>query len=424
MIHKEPRERKPHHELIELDDVIVADPNGSAGPAASPPIATGSAHARGSAHAKPESDEIDKLAAMDPDSIAYMTARRLAAQSHAISPADVEHVVNARRMRGRELEFLTEEQLAELPDQEFLIDPFIPVDSVSLQFGKPQSFKSFVAIAMSVCLASGADFFGHRVSAAGDVVYIAGEGLGGLKKRVAAFRQHHGIARTAGRIIFVKMGPFDLREAGCVDALVAKIERGGIRPALVVIDTLARAMPGTDEGPKDMSLAIANITRLKDRIGAGTTVLALHHTTKDGAWERGHSALRGGLDVMFEAARIGDETAVTFSCVKMKDEAASTPFRIDLAKVEIGSAETLVLASVRAHEHRLPKEVAKALEALRTFEAGATLAEWVTRSGKKRTTLARYRDDLISAGLVTERDGRFFASAKRDKFKEFGELVL
>ena len=44
--------------------------------------------------------------------------------------------------------------------------------------------------------------------------------------------------------------------------------------------------------------------------------------------------------------------------------------------------------------------------------------------GQEATTLARYRDDLISVGLVSERDGRFYASARRDKFQECRELVL
>ncbi len=92
---------------------------------------------------------------------------------------------------------------------------------------------------------------------------------------------------------------------------MAKLKREGIRPELVVIDTLARAMPGTDEGAEDMSLAVAHMTRMRDALGA--TILALHHATKNGEWERGHSALRGGSDFMFETERSGQRRTSNYS---------------------------------------------------------------------------------------------------------------
>ena len=88
------------------------------------------------------------------------------------------------------------------------------------------------------------------------------------------------------------------------------------------------------------------------------------------------------------------------------------------------AAETLTLSNVRVQEHELPEGEMQALEVLRTFKEGATLKEWVEKSGKARTTLARHRDALMQRGLVSERDGKYYAAEKRDKFKELCQVVL
>ena len=53
------------------------------------------------------------------------------------------------------------------------------------------------------------------------------------------------------------------------------------RPALIIVDTLARCMVGGDENSaKDMGLFIAHADALRKETGA--TVLIIHHTGKNG----------------------------------------------------------------------------------------------------------------------------------------------
>jgi hypothetical protein len=75
---------------------------------------------------------------------------------------------------------------------------------------------------------------------------------------------------------------------------------------LVIIDTLARAMRGTDEASfADMSRAIAGADYIRAKTGAH--VIIVHHTGKDKArGARGHSDLIGAPDLIVEISRDGE----------------------------------------------------------------------------------------------------------------------
>ena len=68
------------------------------------------------------------------------------------------------------------------------------------------------------------------------------------------------------------------------------------RVALVVIDTLARAMTGNENAPEDMGRFVAACGRIREACEGH--VLIVHHCGKDQArGARGHSSLRAATDV-------------------------------------------------------------------------------------------------------------------------------
>ena len=73
--------------------------------------------------------------------------------------------------------------------------------------------------------------------------------------------------------------------------------------ALVVIDTLARALAGGNENaPEDMGALIGNAKRIQEATGAA--VLFVHHSGKDTSrGSRGHSSLKGAADLEIEVTR-------------------------------------------------------------------------------------------------------------------------
>ena len=69
-------------------------------------------------------------------------------------------------------------------------------------------------------------------------------------------------------------------------------------PVLIVIDTLARCMPGADENSaRDMGMVIEGLTRLSEKVPSAA-IMFVHHAGKGGSGDmRGSTALIGGVDL-------------------------------------------------------------------------------------------------------------------------------
>ncbi len=85
------------------------------------------------------------------------------------------------------------ELLADRTPPQYLVKGLIEEGSLALLFGAPSSGKSFLALDLAASIAAGRDWCGRRVSQ-GPVFYIAGEGHAGVRRRLAAWSQFHGIA--------------------------------------------------------------------------------------------------------------------------------------------------------------------------------------------------------------------------------------
>ena len=70
---------------------------------------------------------------------------------------------------------------------EWLVEGLIPDRSLSMLYGEPGCGKTFIALDMGLSISHSKEWQEQTVMG-GQVVYVAGEGVGGLKKRIAAFR--------------------------------------------------------------------------------------------------------------------------------------------------------------------------------------------------------------------------------------------
>jgi RecA-family ATPase len=178
--------------------------------------------------------------------------------------------------------FLRPPDLRALPDLEWIIAGIIPRDALGVLFGEPGKGKTFVALSIALAVATGRSWLERR-TAPGEVLYFAAEGLRGLKDRSEAFYQRTG--EGDGSIVYSD-DVFELRDREAVDQVCREIGEEGIRPTLIILDTLARFVVGADENSsRDMGEAIEGMDLLKRRTKA--TVLAVHHTVKNGSTERG-----------------------------------------------------------------------------------------------------------------------------------------
>lgn len=228
---------------------------------------------------------------------------------------------------------LTDSDLAALPPLQWRIKGVLPIEGLAAWYGASGSGKSFLVLDALQAVAAGADWFGHRVTIC-PVVYCALEGEGGIAGRVSAYRIRHG--STAEHIRYL-VQPFSLLDGGDIHDLAQAIKADGKGAGVVVLDTLNRAAPGSDENDsKAMGQIIAAAKQLQNLIGG--LVLLVHHTGKDASKGlRGHSSLHAALDAAIEVRRDGDRREWLIAKSKDGADGAAHPFRLDV--VELGTDE-------------------------------------------------------------------------------------
>lgn len=190
---------------------------------------------------------------------------------------------------------------------EWLIQDVLPRKGFSALFGPPGSFKSFVALDIAHSIATGTAWMGKEVSTPGAVLYICGEGHGGVGARIRACRLHH---RTApGAKVYVIRHQLNLRSSKediqqLHLAITNLVQREDIRFELVQVDTLARAFGGGNENDSsDMGAFIASLSKIQRLLDCALQIV--HHVGKDiTKGLRGHSSLLGALDTELELQRL------------------------------------------------------------------------------------------------------------------------
>lgn len=181
----------------------------------------------------------------------------------------------------------------------YIVKGLIDQGAMSVIYGPSNSGKTFFTLDLAFHVAMAAPWRDRRVRG-GSVLYLAAEGGNGIANRIAALRETYGICDV----------PLALRRAG-LDLLSPTADTAHViglcrevakrEPlALIVIDTLSRAMAGGDENAaSDMTAFIKNVDRI--RIETGAHILVVHHTGKDVArGARGHSSLRAATDTEIE----------------------------------------------------------------------------------------------------------------------------
>jgi hypothetical protein len=171
---------------------------------------------------------------------------------------------------------------------------------------------------------------------------------------------------------------------------------------LIVLDTLARCIPGADENSaQDVGRAVAAIDRI--RAATGATVLLIHHTGKNGDSERGSSALRGAADTMLAVSN--DDGLIRVECAKQKDD---VPFdRLYARLVSSGDSAFIGLDSgiaVIDLNAPLSGQETATLEVLTaTFgEDGATPKQIAEQARIPERTVYTTLRTLIARGVVTK----------------------
>lgn len=219
-------------------------------------------------------------------------------------------------------------QLDALPTPTPVLEGVLDRDSLVELYGKPGCGKSFLALDWALSVASGRPWQGQAAHS-GPVLYVVGEGIGGMARRRRAWEAARN-CEISDNMRWLR-GAVPLLDRSWLRALTAVVAE--MRPVLVVVDTVSRAIPGHNENaPETMSGLVEAFDRLRDASN-GACVLAVHHATKDGHTNRGHSALEGACDVRWKLTKQGGQ--LTLTNPKTKDDAESPARSLHLKVVDL-----------------------------------------------------------------------------------------
>lgn len=222
-------------------------------------------------------------------------------------------------------------EVLSMPPPSWLINDWLPMNSLILIYGDPASGKTFTALGIAEAIATGMAWNGKKVTQ-GTVLYIAGEGVSGLGKRIRALATRNPEIFDAN--IFIIPAAVDLADqAEEVVSRARDLMEVHSNVVLVIIDTLSRTFGGREENSsRDMGDYVRAADKI--RVSLGCAVAIVHHAGKDGGrGARGHSSLTGAIDVSLEVT--ASDTGHTLSCRKQKDGERPQPqaFRLDIVPV-------------------------------------------------------------------------------------------
>jgi len=202
---------------------------------------------------------------------------------------------------------------------DFLVEGLIERDTLGLVFGDPGCGKSFLAVDLALSVATGHPFHSEPVKK-GAVFYLAGEGHNGLVRRFHAWAGERGQPLDGVPLFKSECAAqfLDKQSAQSVQHAISKLAAQHGRPAMVVVDTLARNFgPGDENSTEQMSAFVAAMDTLRTA-WPGCVILIIHHSGHhDKERGRGSMALKAALDFEYRLAKKGDTIRLTNT--KMKD---------------------------------------------------------------------------------------------------------
>ena len=227
---------------------------------------------------------------------------------------------------------LSLDDIANLPPVEWMIEGVIPEKALAMMYGEPGCGKTFIALDMALSVAHKAEWQGQTVLG-GNVVYVAGEGVGGLKKRIAAWHQHRELPQKAPfTVVPIAVDLMDENNAQDLQTTIQAVADGPV--SMVVFDTVARSMSGDENSSQDMGHVVRAMDAVREQFNC--CVLAIHHSGKDSSrGARGSSSLLGAVDASMRVERMGETVSLVVE--KQKDAEMMDPIWLNTRSIEVGS---------------------------------------------------------------------------------------
>jgi hypothetical protein len=362
-------------------------------------------------------DIVDWLVSNDRDALmgAVKATPVIEAAPEPVAEADD---YNNDNNQGDYFEFVDEQYLINMPPVSWAVGEgdvgLITAHGLSMIYGAPGSGKSFITLDMALCQAHGIEWQGMPTKQ-GDVLYIAGEGVGGMGKRIKAWKMSHKLG-ISGHFHMLPIA-VNFRDQADIEKLIRSIERLDRKWTCIYVDTLARALLGADENSsQEAGLAVAAADALKHKFECA--VVFVHHSGKNSErGARGSSAILGAVDASIAITK--DENLVTMSVQKQKDAEPIDDITLEMTQIASPNGSSIVLQRTDEQKKSAPKKdinMQLALESLQDYiikmeNKRPNYRAWCAYHAEKtpdhtRQEQSKARKDLQAARIIAIDDNK------------------
>lgn len=253
-------------------------------------------------------------------------------------------------------------ELSNLNPKPWLVDRVLVWGGLTQWFGDYSAFKSFQLLDVALCLATGQGWHGHDVPERQRVIWLAGEGLFGLRKRLMAWCAHNKVdLADLEEWFFVRDEVPYLGDASTFSDYIDEVLSDIGRPVgLVVFDTQASATEGMNENDaQDMGMALRAAAALRYQTEAH--VALIHHKSKAGNSKgRGSNVIAARSDATFEITALEktmdggayNKVEIRMDKPHREDEPWTHPMHLEAVRVETEAGVSLSFSKVTYEKPR------------------------------------------------------------------------
>lgn len=298
-------------------------------------------------------------------------------------------------------------------EPQWLIPDLLPAQGIVQLIGQRKSFKSFLATDMALGLATGSTTFGFSPTRRVSCVYCVGENANSFALRhVPAWLLARGLRPDPDIPFHVIPNVPKASYEDEVNDMISAILALGIKPELIVIDTLTRMMRALDS---NADVAVGQVMQALENIRDvfGCTVMGVRHMGKDlSRGSKGSGIIDDDDDTNLLVERHEKSPAVKLTVKDQRNaQEREEPFYFEAQAIPgfslimkpIAAAEYLQYAGAEAQFTR--KHVGAALQALGVPVTTQVLAEALLPHKEGQGAEARHSAVTRAAGTINRLAG-------------------
>ena len=176
------------------------------------------------------------------------------------------------------------------------VEGLLKPGGIGFFYGRPKSGKTFCVLDLAAMIAKGYGAFAGEMQLDGipkTVLYMTTEGVDSIPERLESVIKRHELDQEEeGRLLVIDQNIPNLGRPGTVDLWLSELAEQGIRPKVIIWDTLARATSGSDTNSnQEADLHIEELQKVREHFGREVVQIIIHHANKQGEFRNSTSYL-------------------------------------------------------------------------------------------------------------------------------------